>query len=174
MTSKLTKKRIEELFSRLNDRLEKEGIKGEIYLVGGAVMCLTLNARASTRDLDALFVPVQRMRKIIHDMAIEEDLPEDWINDGVKGFFSQHGSFEVYVEKTHLLVYTAKPEYLLAMKCLSLRIGEEFADQKDIQYLVRYLNIETLDRAIETITQYYPKQKFPQKTFYFLEELLKK
>jgi hypothetical protein len=40
-------------------------------------------------------------------------------------------------ELDHLRVMVAQPGYLLAMKCLSLRIGAEFRDDDDIRYLLR-------------------------------------
>jgi hypothetical protein len=58
------------------------------------------------------------------------------------------------------------------MKCLAMRIGEEFQDIEDVRYLIRYLNIKTYQKAIEVITQYYPMERFPQKTLYALEEIV--
>lgn len=170
----LTKKRILELFEKLNDELSKQNTKAEIHLVGGAVMCLVFNARKSTMDLDGYFLPTTIVRKTAEKIAVEENLPKGWLNDGVKGFFSDQGDFSIFLELPHLKIYTATPEYILAMKCLSLRIGEEFSDLSDVQYLLRYLNLETVPDAVKIITNYYPKEKFPPKTIYVLEEILKK
>ena len=74
---------------------------------------------------------------------------------------------------SNLRVMVAAPEYLLAMKCLSMRIGAEFRDEEDVRYLLRYLNLETYDAAVEVITRYYPLERFPAKTLYALEELLR-
>ena len=57
------------------------------------------------------------------------------------------------------------------MKCLAMRIGEEFQDIDDIRYLIRYLNLTTYSETIKIITQYYPLDGFPQKTLYALEEI---
>ncbi|MBL8200356.1 MAG: hypothetical protein JNK40_05220 [Chromatiales bacterium] len=46
----------------------------------------------------------------------------DWLNDGLKGFLSEHGSFTPFLELDHPRVMVAQPEHLLAMKCLALRL----------------------------------------------------
>jgi hypothetical protein len=66
----------------------------------------------------------------------------------------------------------AQPEYLLAMKCLAMRIGAEFHDEDDVRYLLRHLDIRTYEQAVTAITRYYPLDRFPQKTLYALAELL--
>jgi hypothetical protein len=58
------------------------------------------------------------------------------------------------------------------MKCLALRIGEEFRDIEDVRYLLRHLDIQTYNKALEVISKYYPSDKFPTKTRYVLQELL--
>jgi hypothetical protein len=51
----LTRTQIEEALSRLDAALGRRGVHAELFLVGGAVMCLALNARTSTRDVDGWF-----------------------------------------------------------------------------------------------------------------------
>ena len=46
----MNKEQIYQALISLNDKMKKEEIKGEIFLYGGAVMCLCLNARQSTKD----------------------------------------------------------------------------------------------------------------------------
>jgi len=58
------------------------------------------------------------------------------------------------------------------MKCLAMRIGEEFHDLEDVRYLLRNLNVNTYQQACEIIGRYYPIDRFPPKTHYVLEELL--
>lgn len=172
MKNQLTRSDIENLLRALNDELKKEAIDGELYLVGGAVMCLVFNARPATADVDALFIPAKKIREAAERVARKNNFPENWLNDGVKGFLSDKADFSQYLELSNLKVLTALPEYLLAMKCLAMRIGEEFHDLDDIRFLLRMLNITSYADAIEVITTYYPAAKFPQKTLYALEELL--
>lgn len=169
--SALTKSDILRLFELLNAELKGAEVIGELYLLGGAVMCLVFNARPSTRDVDAVFVPTLCIREAAAKVAEISELPVDWLNDSVKGFLSDKASFDDYLELSNLRIFVPTPEYLLAMKCLAMRIGEEFFDLDDIRYLLRYLNITSYKQAVSVIERYYPLEKFPQKTLYALEEL---
>ena len=168
----LDKPSIERLFERLNGELASENIHGEIFLVGGAAMCLAYAARGSTKDIDAFFRPARRVREAAARVATREGIDSDWLNDAVKGYLSEKGSFAKYLDLSHLQVSVANPDYLLAMKCLAMRLGEEFQDLNDVRFLLRLLGIQSYDRALGILAGYYPLDKFPQKTLYVLEELL--
>lgn len=170
----LTQKDLRRLFILLNEELGQTHTDAELFLVGGAVMCLAYNARASTQDVDAVFRPPSEVRAAANRVAKRTKLPPDWLNDAVKGFISATGEFAPFLELEHLRVMVALPEYLLAMKCLSYRIGAEFHDEDDIRYLLRHLELRTYDHALAVILKYYPLERFPQKTLYALAELLPK
>lgn len=172
MTRSLTQNDILKLFNLLNEELKNQSTNGELYLVGGAVMCIALNARKATQDVDAYFLPAKKIRQAAAKVAKKIGVNTDWINDAVKGFLSEQGQFDKFLELSNLKIYICKPDYLLAMKCLAFRIGEEFHDLDDIRYLLRYLNISHYQNAIDIISQYYPLARFPQKTLYALKELL--
>jgi len=165
---------IRRLFDLLNEELRDSKIRGELYLVGGAVMCLAYNARPSTADVDALLQPAAQIRKAAARAAAKSGFPADWLNDGVKGYLSERSDFAPFLELDHLKVMVAQPQYLLAMKCLAMRIGAEFHDLDDVRFLLRMLDIRTYDQAIEIISKYYPLDRFPPKTIYALPELLPK
>lgn len=170
----LTKDDMQRLFTLLNEELRKSDIKAELFLVGGAVMCLAYASRPSTRDVDAYFVPTREVREAAARVAASTHIEADWLNDGVKGFLSQHGEFSPFLELDHLNIMVANADYMLAMKCLSMRIGSAYRDEDDVRYLLRHLDIRTMEKAVEVITKYYPAERFPQKTLYALEELLPK
>ena len=170
----LTKADIRRLFDLLNEQMRLDGLEGEVYLVGGAVMCLVFNARPATKDVDAYFHPARKIREAAAKVGAKAGVKEDWLNDAVKGYFSDKGEYDTFLELSHLRVFTARPEYLLAMKCLAMRIGEEFHDLDDIRYLIRYLNLKTWQEARDVVTRFYPLERFPQKTLYALEELFER
>jgi hypothetical protein len=162
------------LFDLLNDELRRADIEAELFLVGGAAMCLAYVVRPSTQDVDALFRPPAEVRQAAARVAIRAGLQSDWLNDGIKGFLSARADFSPFLELDHLRIMVAQPEYLLAMKCLSMRIGTEFHDEDDVRYLLRHLDVRDYEAALAIITRYYPIDRFPQKTLCALTELLPK
>jgi hypothetical protein len=170
----LTQADLRRLFDLLNEELRQSGIEAELFLVGGAVMCLVYAARPSTQDVDALFRPPGAVREAAARVAIRAGINPEWLNDGVKGFLSAQADFASFLELDHLRIMVAQPEYLLAMKCLAMRIGAEFHDENDVRYLLRHLDIRSYENAVAAITKYYPLERFPQKTLYALAELLPK
>ena len=130
------------------------------------------NARDATRDVDAWFRPARLVREAAARVAAHANVPEDWLNDAVKGFLSPRGTFDDYLELPHLRVFVAQPSYLLAMKCAAMRLGEEFHDVDDVRYLLRYLNITAAAEAMDLVTMYFDASQLPPKTRFALEELL--
>jgi hypothetical protein len=169
---KLTRADILRLFELLAAELATGGVDGEVYLVGGAVMCVAFDARHATRDVDAFFRPTSLIRQAAARVAPRAGVAGTWLNDAVKAFLSPRGEFDPWLELPHLRVFVARPEYLLAMKCASMRLGEEFHDLDDVRYLLRYLNVSTVAQALEIVTRYFDEAQLPPKTRLALEELL--
>lgn len=170
--TELTRADIRRLLEALERELATENVEGEIYLVGGAVMCLVFDARPATRDVDAFFRPTRVIREAAARVAAREGVPEAWLNDAVKGYLSPRGEFDPYLEMAHLRVFTARPEYLLAMKCVAMRLGAEFRDLDDVRYLLRSLNVTSVAAALEIVTRYFDDRLVAPKTRLVLEDLL--
>ena len=170
--SELSRERILELFDLLNDELAKADTLGELHVVGGAVMCLALQARGSTQDVDALFEPASVVREAAARVAVRAGVPERWLNDAVKGYLGPRNAFQKFSELSHLRVFMAEPHYLLAMKCASMRLGAEFHDLDDVRYLLRHLDVQTVDDALRIVEQFVPTGQIPPKARYALEEIL--
>lgn len=169
---RLTNADILSLFELLNEELAAVDTHAELHLVGGAVMCLVMGARSATRDVDGWFQPVGRVREAAVRVAMRAAVPDNWLNDAVKAWLSPHGTFDRYLERSHLQVFVARAEYLLAMKCLAMRLGEEFHDLDDIRYLLRHLNITRAEDALAVVGRYFDEARIPIKTRLALEELL--
>ena len=171
-TTNLSKADIRRLFDLLNAELAKSGADGELYLVGGAVMCLVFDARPSTKDVDAVFRPTRLVREAASRVAVKAGVSDRWLNDAVKGYLSPRGQFDAYFDLPHLKVFVARPQYLLAMKCAAMRLGEEFHDLDDVRYLLRHLDVRTPDEALAIVTDYFDEDRLLPKTRLILEELL--
>jgi hypothetical protein len=170
----LTQSDLRKLFDLLNEELGRSATVGELFLVGGAVMCFAYATRPSTMDVDAVFRPPTQVREAAARVAARARVRPDWLNDAVKGFMSAQGDFAPFLELDHLRIMIAQPGYLLAMKCLAMRIGAEFHDEDDVRFLLRLLEIRAYEEAVAIITKYYPLERFAQKTLYALTELLPK
>ncbi len=90
----------------------------------------------------------------------------------MKGWLSTRGSFAPWLELSHLQVFVAQPDYLLAMKCMAMRLGAEFHDLEDVRYLLRHLNIASAAEALGIVSGYFNEDDVPIKTRLALEELL--
>ncbi len=174
--STLTREQILAALRALSDELGKQGITGEVCLFGGTVMVLAFTARLSTKDVDALFQPTQAIREVARRIADEQQLPADWLNDGVKGFLSARHETTVgnLPQFPHLRLTMPVPEYLLAMKCMAARLGGTIdypSDVADIVFLIRHLKFKSAKEVLDLVGQYYPANRIPMKTQYLVEGL---
>jgi predicted nucleotidyltransferase len=164
----LTREQIVAALDRLDAQLESSGAHASIYLVGGAVMCLVLNTRDSTKDVDAWFSDPQIVREAAQRVAEELDLPQDWLNDAAKAFVPPRARFEAWRSLPHLDIYAAADETLFAMKCAAARTEQ---DADDIRALAERLSITSASVAIEVVLKYFPAERLPVRTQLLLEEL---
>ena len=95
-------------------------------------------------------------------------MPEDWLNDAVKGFVVQHPQ-RIFLDASHLKVYVPEPDYLLAMKTLAARV--DTTDRKDIEFLIHALKLSRPEEVFAILEKYYPRQQIRPATQFFVEEL---
>ncbi len=168
----LSKEQIIDLLNSINEELKSQDIRGEIFIVGGAAMCLAFDARKSTKDIDAVFAPTKNIRDIIKKIADQKGLSADWLNDSVKGFLSQNSESENLFNLSNLSVSAPTANYIFAMKAISARFDS--SDIDDLIFLIQRMNLKTAEEALEIVLKYYPKNLIPQKTTYALEEIFEK
>ena len=154
----------------LNEKLKQNNKHGELSMVGGAVMCLVFESRLSTFDIDAIFSPHGEIEKLIFDIADEYKLPKHWINEGVAMYLSKKGEFSEYRNLSNLKIYVATPEYMLAMKALSARIGN-INELKDIKFLINYLDLKSSDDVFKVIGKFYSLDEFKVRFYLILKEI---
>lgn len=158
MKDEFKKEDLKELIHELNERLKADHIKGSIFMTGGAVFTLKYSSRDMTVDIDALYEPKETINQYVKEIAKSQRITQDWLNDGVKGFFSDKIRFEPFLELSNLMVYTIKPECLLALKLTAAR--EVSKDFEDAKYLMHLLDIKEAAECLDLIDQYaLPNQK---------------
>ncbi len=165
----LDRQRILSLFELLNSELAQRDEKAEIGIVGGAVMCLVYQARAATRDVDAIFKPTNLVRDLVARIGEREDLPPDWLNDAAKAYIQGDFVRQDVINLSHLRVWAPEPRYMLAMKCLSARWDS--SDRDDVIFLIQFLKLSSAQDVFSILEHYYPKRQIPAKTQFFIEEL---
>ena len=100
-------------------------------------------------------------------VAQREGLSEDWLNDGVKGFFYGTPPQTTLADFPGLRVYSVTPEYMVAMKAVAGR-PEDIAD---LRYLVRFLHITSSEQILNIVEQYIPPRLLTTKIQYIAESL---
>ena len=168
----LSRARILELFGELDEELAAVGIRGDVFMVGGAAMAVAYDARPATRDIDAIWHPSAEVRNAAARVAQRhDDLEGDWLNDGVKGFLPgpDEGERRVVYEGEHLTVSAASPEYLLATKLFASRVAR---DEDDIKLLARLCGIDTVASGLDLVERFYGSRPIEAKVALLLEELL--
>ena len=96
------------------------------------LLVLLFNARQTTKDVDVFIVQPDppRPRKAAVQVARKLDLPEGWLNDGAKGYFTAISEGEVLHESTSLLVRAVTTEQLLGMKLAAWRDAIDRGDAR--------------------------------------------
>ena len=159
---------IEDAFRRLGDRLARRGVVADLYVFGGAAMALAYDARRSTRDIDAVFQPHGVVLDEAKAVADELGLPQWWLNEQASAYVAPGGDTAAPRVFDHpgLRVSAASPEHLLAMKVLAARRR----DADDIQFLVKHLNLTTVDEVLALCAEVFPDEEVPARARLVLED----
>lgn len=164
----MTPNEIQRYLQLLGEELQQRNVTGEIVMAGGAVMLLVIRNRQTTKDIDAYFATnPQEIRSAALVIAQHEGLPDDWLNDGLKGFFYTSPPTTLWLDFPGLRVYYANPDYVLAMKAAAGR-PEDIAD---IQALAAYLHLSRWQDVLPLISRYIPFQYITPKTQYLIQSL---
>jgi hypothetical protein len=171
----LSKTRITNALRRLGELAQAEGSVLELSLYGGAVFTLVYGSRESTKDVDAIVRPSELARKLAVQVAGEQVLPDDWINDDVRFFLADNEAKrrlkgDEFGPGLQVSVPTAA--YLLAMKlraCRAPQLGHK-GDYEDIQFLVHKMEIASPAEAEKIYDRFFPNDALPEAA----KELVKK
>lgn len=156
MERDLTKKQMVDLLNQLGQELAARGISGDIFIVGGAAIALAYDDRRLTRDIDAVFAPKDEIYDAAKKVAKENNLPDGWFNDAVKGLMPPNGiDPSVRLSFPGLNISIASPEYLLAMKVSSARLDR---DVDDIKLLIKECGYTTPEQVLASVERTWGSQ----------------
>lgn len=155
----------------LGDELVARGIRGDVFVVGGAPMALAYNTRRATRDIDAVFEPKALVYEAASRVASRhpKELDANWLNDAVRSFLlGQDPAATVVFDHPGLRVRVASPRYLFAMKVAASRVTR---DTDDIAALYELSGFTSVDDALAHVANTYPHLDLSPRVQYLLEEL---
>ncbi len=169
----LTKEKISKLYLELNEKMKQRGVSGTILVTGGAVMATVYDSRTSTHDIDAIFEPKQIFRNIISEIATEQNLPSDWLNDGVKGFLdTTKMNQEPYLNLSNLTVNVLDAESMLALKLTSARLDSQ--DMADSLVLLNQVKPKSIDDVYSLVESKCSTNQLTPIANFFIQEAFKK
>lgn len=152
------KEDIEQLIYLLATRLNNAGVSGKISIVGGAALSVAyIPERAATMDIDATYPSDPRVGAVINQIAVERNLPTNWINNAVNAYIPFEAT-EMWVQRQEIgqiEVRYASAELLLAMK---LKADRGNRDRPDIAALIKLCGLTTL-QEIEALYELFHHQE---------------
>lgn len=137
-----------ELFLALNEELRLSNECTEMYMYGGAVLCLVYNLRSSTEDVDAVFKKGKRVYELSRKVARRFNVDPNWLNDEIHIIDTElkNGKYRQYLNLSNIKIVVPVPEQMLAMKLFSAR-GRPKHDFTDAIALCKMLNVNTVVKA---------------------------
>src|SRR5882762_6350290 len=151
---------------QLTRKATETNVELKICIYEDSAMMLAYDSRESTKDVDAIVKPSDIALRLAKEVANQLGLHESWLNDDVKRFISDLGTFaplqiaELESAAKHLKITRASASYLLAMKCLACRspLPGYSGDVEDIRFLISKMGVRTLEQIDEHIARFYPQE----------------
>ncbi len=175
----LSKADILRALNRLGELAQANGLTLEVALYGGAVFTVVYGSRESTKDVDAIVQPSDAAHRLALQVAREQDLPEDWLNDDVRQFLAAKEEKRRLASETFgpgIEVSVPTAAYLLAMKVHACRppLPGYAGDQEDILFLARKMVLKSLDEVESVYHRFFPHDEIPDRCRLAIEAILEK
>ena len=132
--------------------------------------------------MDVDYMPVRgasaEINTLANEAATRMGWPEGILRDDVSIFAAEHpetipqGDYPAGADSGGLRVFLATPEYLLAMKILSMRSSLETQDCRDVWHLLDACEIKNGEDAKHLVEGFYPDQRIPTRNLRILEDIL--
>lgn len=164
-----TREDILSLLGDLDAEMQAQDLRAELFVVGGAAIALAFDARRATRDIDAIFVPKAAVYDAVDRIAHKRDLPDDWLNDAVKGFLlGDDPDRQTVFDAPGCSVTVPSPQYLLAMKVYAARVDR---DPDDLRLLASVCGVNTAQGVLDLAERFLSGRPIPPKVQFLVEEL---
>ena len=151
MNRDMTAGDMRKLLKELGARLSARGVHGEIILAGGAVMVLVVRSRASSQDIDSVFVHAgTEIREEASKMSRDLGLPAHWINDHVRAFIDKQAPTQPLIWFPGLTVSMVTLEYMFYLKAMV----DGPQDFKDLRALCRRLGLRDENEAYKVVAKF--------------------
>lgn len=161
---------LRQAFDLLAAGLARRHVVGELHVFGGAAMVLAFDARAATRDVDALFSPDRPVLEAAWEVAGELGLPRSWLNNQASSYVSgRAGRGTPVYDHPNLRVMVTPLQHLLAMKVRAARAAR---DADDLRFLLGKLDIADLEEVIELVAKYFPDEPLSGRSRRLVEDVL--
>ena len=159
------------LLTELSEKLKDRGVRGHIYIIGGAAMVLGFRHDGTTHDVDArVKSDKEAVLAAAAEIAETHGLVPNWLNDDAAVFIPDTADTRARTvfDTPHLVVTGASPQHVLAMKLEAARN----TDREDIEALLETLGIERREQAVEIHRAVYPKWELEQSAQQMVAEIL--
>ncbi|MDP3972960.1 MAG: DUF6036 family nucleotidyltransferase [Candidatus Nanopelagicales bacterium] len=166
----LSRYEIIRLLEELGADLSAHGMKAQLFIVGGAAMTLAFNTRRLTRDVDGVFEPKSVVHAAARRIAARhEGLPDDWLNDAVKGLLpGPDPEARVIIDQPGVSVSVPSARYLLALKVQAARIDR---DDDDIRFLARQCRASSADEVLSIAENVLGSKRLLPKSQFIVQQI---
>jgi hypothetical protein len=145
----------------------------DIALFGGSALMLASNFRFSTEDADIgeLTEPwPDWLSAAVQRIGTSNGWSAHWLNDAVQSHLSPlaradrdmvaFGTFPRRSDRVGITIFVPTARYMLALKLKALRVASPAKgaqDYADVANLLRVLDIQEVERAVEILSEYFPR-----------------
>ncbi len=149
----------------------------EVALYGGAVLTIVYGSRDSTRDVDAIISPAEADVRLVAQVAKDQELTEDWLNEDVRQFVSSIGQKRAFPSdefEPGLQITIPTVAYLLSLKLNACRqpLPGYLGDKADIKFLLRKIEPASVETIEEIQDQFFPGEGLHPRALELIEDYL--
>ena len=174
----ISRRRLIQALRRLGELVRAEKLTLEVALYGGAVFTLVYGSRDTTKDVDAVVRPTKIAQTLAAQVAQEQGLPVDWLNDQVKQFLSPRGEkrrFNTDELGDGLRISVPTAAYLLALKLRACRprLPGYAGDEEDILFLLRKIKPRSVAVVEQSYEKFFPGDLLGERAIALIEQAIK-